>query len=128
MHIEYRQVNGPPDWMDDVHWQVELHSDEFESPYPVALAWVSVLPPPPPERAGEGFPPVLDFILVPDHCRREGYATLLIRECQKRWPDIWLSDPISKAGEGLLRSLGGRQTHASTRRSRVRRNKARRRV
>ena len=49
--------------------------------------------------------PCLEFILVADQERRRGIATALVAACRKRWPNIYLTDAISEAGEGFLSSL-----------------------
>lgn len=46
--------------------------------------------------------PVVEFILVPDQCRRQGYATKLIEYCFQEWPDLQLTDGVSEAGEALV--------------------------
>jgi GNAT superfamily N-acetyltransferase len=81
-----------------IGWRAELHEPDSELPFPLAVAWLSDY-----RTAGLGV--VVDFILVPDHLRRRGYATRLIRECRDRWPDLALTDAISAEGKGLLRSL-----------------------
>jgi GNAT superfamily N-acetyltransferase len=96
----FRQIDGPPRWMDGIHWQAELHDDEAgalgELPYPVAVAWLT-------DFRGTAMDCVLmDFVLVPDHFRRRGYATKLIGACAERWPELRLTEAISEAGEGLL--------------------------
>ena len=65
--------------------------------HPAALAWITDMTP----TMGH----TLDFILVPDQCRRRGYATRLIAVCEQMWPDLELSEAISPEGEALLASL-----------------------
>lgn len=84
-------------------WVCELvDADTFEScTVPCAVAWVrdfGVCQFPP-------FPAILDFVMVPDHLRRKGHATTLIRACEARWPGLVLTDAIGPEGEGLLESL-----------------------
>lgn len=82
------------------HWQASLYLDDHgRLTYPAAIAWISDFSDAPTPLVS------LDFVLVADHFRRKGYATALIRECELRWPDIWLTDPISEAGEALLESI-----------------------
>lgn len=84
-------------------WQAQLfdaNAGELgHTPYPQAIAWLT-------DFRGTLLDCVmLDFVLVPDHCRREGYAIALIAACQKRWPELELTEPISEAGEGLTEAL-----------------------
>jgi GNAT superfamily N-acetyltransferase len=89
----------PSNWKPGIHWLVEAHSSADDLSYPVGLAWVS-------DFFRAPIPIVsLDFILVPDHYRRLGVATALVRKCRERWPDIVLTEAISEGGEGLMRSL-----------------------
>lgn len=46
--------------------------------------------------------PTVEFILVPDQCRRQGYATKLLEYCFQQWPDLQLTDGINEAGEALV--------------------------
>jgi len=46
--------------------------------------------------------PTVEFIWVPDQCRRRGYATKLLEYCFQRWPDLQLTDGVSEAGEALV--------------------------
>jgi hypothetical protein len=107
LRVIFRPVDGPRGWLDGNHVQAELHdarAGEFGTPpYPVALAWVTLNDPV--EGALRALPPMLDFVLVPDHVRRLGYATTLIRACERRWPDLLLTDAISEAGERLTEAL-----------------------
>lgn len=98
----FRQIDGGPGWTAGLHWQAELHDpdDHDERPYPVAIAWITDYP-----RDSPVGGPGLDYILVPDHLRRRGYATRLIAMCRIRFPGLWLTDGISHEGEALLRSL-----------------------
>lgn len=104
--VIFRPIDGPPGWEPGNHAQAELHDlgDAAWGPpaHPVAIAWITLCNPVDGPRL---LPPVLDFVLVPDHCRRRGYATALIRACERRWPGLLLTDPISEAGEGLAGSL-----------------------
>ena len=100
----FRQVDGAPLRMDGVPWQAELWERGCERSYPLAMAWLS-------DYRGSLVmnSVVLDFILVPDLERRRGYATRLITECEKRWPSLVLTDPISPEGTALTLSLYGDQ-------------------
>lgn len=100
----FRQVDGGPGWRDGIHHLAELHDPDAGAlrdsfPYPIALAWLTAYGP------ETGIGTCLDFILVPDHLRRLGYARRLIAECAARWPDLWLTDAISPEGEALLAAL-----------------------
>ena len=46
--------------------------------------------------------PTVEFILVPDQCRKRGYATKLLEFCFQKWPDLQLTDGINEAGEALV--------------------------
>jgi GNAT superfamily N-acetyltransferase len=97
----FRRVEMPG--MDAPHWIAELYDREAgvmgDLPYPSAIAWLTEFSPP------TGMGTILDFIMVPDHLRRCGYATRLIQACEGRWPDLTLTEAISEAGDGLLKSL-----------------------
>jgi hypothetical protein len=93
-----RQVD-PPGRHPGIAWVAELHSPAEQWRFPVAMAYVSDF-----RRAGLGM--FVEFSLVPDHLRRCGYATELVHRCLEQWPDLTMSDPISKAGAGLLGALG----------------------
>lgn len=88
----------PPGRMPGICWVAELCDPSGNTPYPLAVAWLSDF-----RRVGPGV--ILDFILVPDHLRRRGHATALIAACRERWPDLLLTDAVSPAGDGLLASL-----------------------
>lgn len=46
--------------------------------------------------------PIVEFILVPDQCRLQGYATNLLEFCFQQWPELQLTDGVSEAGEALV--------------------------
>lgn len=98
--IIFRQIvtDVPDNWQPELRWQVEYHQPKKDYPFPMGLAWVMVPP-------HDQIPPFLEFVLVPDQFRRVGIATKLVRAIQARWPSVVLTDGISAAGEGLLRSL-----------------------
>lgn len=102
MKTFFHQIDAPTR-TPGIHWQAVMYlDDESELPFPVAMAWLSDYQ----GAAMKDFQFVLlDFILVPDALRRQGYAKQLVHACHDRWPSLRLTDPISKAGEGLLRSL-----------------------
>lgn len=100
MTVCFRQLTeGPPGWIAEMHWQADLY-DSSDPPCPVAVAWLTV----PPEASG--LPPILDYILVVDEARRQGYATDLIAACRRRWPSLRLTDATTEDGAALLESLG----------------------
>ena len=68
--------------------------------FPVAVAWISCYP----------HHTILYFILVPDHLRRQGYATALIKACRERWPELYLTDAISESGFPILMLLDDMKT------------------
>ena len=92
-----------PDAMPGLRWQAQLFDHKAGAlgwtPYPQAVAWLSDYSDSPLECV------MLDFILVPDQYRRNGYATQLIAACEERWPNLELTEAISEAGEGLLNKL-----------------------
>ena len=45
--------------------------------------------------------PTVEFILVPDQCRKRGYATKLLEFCFQKWPELQLTDGINEAGKAL---------------------------
>ncbi len=91
--------NLPRDWMPGLHWQVEYHADNSDCSRPWGIAWVTAFEP------GAAFPPVLDYVIVCDDCRRHGIATEIVRACRKKWPRLVLTDAISQAGEAFLASV-----------------------
>lgn len=97
----------PPGRMPGVAWVVELHTAGDVPPYPVATAYLSDF-----RRPLAGV--CLDFILVPDDFRRQGYAEALVRACKRLWPGLWLTDPISPEGEALVNSLEGQELFDAT--------------
>lgn len=97
LNIKFRQIldNLPPDWSKGLHWYVEAHDGLNYRDYPVGIAYCVI---------GVRYK-TLFFLHVVDHHRRHGVGTALVRACQGRWPDIVLTEAISKAGRGLLQSL-----------------------
>lgn len=100
----FHQIDAPMR-IPGIHWQAAMYLDDgSELPFPVAMAWLS-------DYRSAAFEEVryvlLDFILVPDKHRRQGYASQLIKACRGKWPQLKLTDAISKEGEGLLASLRG---------------------
>ena len=96
--VVFRQLD-PPGRIPGIAWIAELHSPDDCPPYQLATAWLTDF---------TGLIPgcvMLDFILVPDHLRRKGYASQLIRACQDRWPNLEFTDEISTEGEALLSSV-----------------------
>jgi hypothetical protein len=96
--VVFRQLDGPY-WEPAAIWQVELHIGS-DIGYPAGLAWVW-------EKPNTIVMVRLEFVLVPDHFRRRGFATRLIEACRERWPDLVLSGPISEEGAALRESLQG---------------------
>ena len=80
-----------------VRWMAELVDPTGWHTSPYAVAWLT--------DARPALGMSLDFILVPDDCRRRGYATKLVRACLERWPDLVPTGPISPEGEALAASL-----------------------
>lgn len=100
-HAFFVQLD-PPGRVPGLCWQASLHAEDDNPPYPLAIAWLT-------DFRGGGVPGLgvsLDFILVPDHCRRMGYATALVAACRDRWGEaLWLTDAISESGKGLLEAI-----------------------
>jgi hypothetical protein len=87
--------------MPGIAWTAELYSEDHETPYPVATAYLS-------DFSGSVLNCVmLDFILVPDQHRCRGYGKHLVKRCIERWPDLELTEAISDEGEALIDSLVG---------------------
>jgi hypothetical protein len=85
------------------HWQALLFDRKAgalgDLPYPVAVAWLT-------DFTGTTLDCVLlDFVIVPDHFRRRGYARTLIAECEARWPNLELTEAISEAGDALVDAI-----------------------
>lgn len=98
----FTQVD-PPGRRSGVHWVAQLYDASFDPLYyPLAIAWITDWP----AAGAADLGPSLDYILVPDHRRRRGHATALIAACRERFRGLWLTDPITESGEGLLDSLG----------------------
>lgn len=106
--IIFRQIINPRpgDWTPAMHWYVEFHSDTHDMAYPLGIAFVSAHSQ---MKACVGHSASLDFIYVCDQERRQGVATKLIAAVRARWPDIYLGEAISEAGEGLLAALPAAQ-------------------
>jgi hypothetical protein len=100
--FNFRKIDIPG-MKSGIHWQTCLYDPSAgamgELPYPVAIAWLTDFTDTPLACM------MMDFILVPDHFRRRGYATALIKACRTRWPNLELTEAISESGEELLRSL-----------------------
>lgn len=98
--IIFRKLNDPvpSNWVAGLRWLVEAHDTDYDVAYPLGLAWVTVPP-------KEVMPPIVDMILVADQYRRCGVATELVKAIEQRWPDVLLTEAISKSGEGFLKSM-----------------------
>ncbi len=100
MHDDYEILFRPLDepvsetWGKSPRWQVEYHEYDGIN-VPVGLAWVCEYPD---EYGG----PTLLYLLVADGWRRKGIATILIKECQQRWPNLQILEAVSKEGKALL--------------------------
>lgn len=98
-------------YLGECRWQVEFFNSEeggiWDRGFPVGLAWVGACPPKW-KRAKNTLGPHVNYIIVADDERRQGIATKLIKAIERRWPDIWLSDAISKGGEALIKKFPNR--------------------
>ena len=81
----------------DIMWYVEYWSDDECSDFPTSTAYVWEY------QDGDERKAELCFVLTADQERRKGIATKLLAECEKRWPGIRLTDPISNEGKALMR-------------------------
>jgi GNAT superfamily N-acetyltransferase len=77
--------------------------------YPVAQAWVMVVPPQP-ER-GYVLEPYLDWLHVMDEYRRRGLGMRLLDACLARWPDMNY-DGATDAGEAFCDAYDARKKAA----------------
>jgi hypothetical protein len=109
-YVPFFFQHDPPGREPGLCWVAELREETGMATVPVAVAYLTDCRCPHPELS---LGVSLDFIWVPDHCRRSGYATRLIRACEERWPDLVLTDPISRSGAALLRSLERAEPRAS---------------
>lgn len=91
--IVFREIrqHGPV-----TYWHVEAYSPEGNQ-FPVGTAYVKSIE--------ENQFAQLDFILVADHWRRQGFGTRLTRAIRERWPNAVSTGPIDNAGKGLLQSI-----------------------
>lgn len=98
--ILFRCITGnkPCHWIDGMHWYVEFHHCEADMAYPIGMAFVTVPP------KGAKIALCVDYIWVAVHFRRQGVANAIIKACKERWPDLWLTEAISKAGQALIES------------------------
>ena len=76
----------------DIMWYVEYWDEDNDSDFPLATAYVWEY------QDGEERKAELSFTFTVDHRRREGIAIALLRDCEKRWPGIQRTKPISDAG------------------------------
>jgi GNAT superfamily N-acetyltransferase len=88
----------------DVMWYVEYWDDDNDSDFPLATAYVWEY------QDGNKRKAELSFILTADQERRKGIATQLLSECEKRWPSIRMTEPISEAGRLLRDSRKGKDS------------------
>ena len=83
----------------DEFWRVEVVTPGDEAFYPMAVAYVN--------RYSKNGLIVLQLVVTPEHLRRKGYAKVLLRACQQRWPTIDLGDAITPEGAALLKTMHG---------------------
>lgn len=98
----YAVSSLPPRRSVGVPATLEAYESDVESAYPLGTAYLSIFT----AKPKPAFPAILDFILVPDHRRRQGAATALLLECRRRWPGIYITGAISDEGHQLLVSVG----------------------
>ena len=93
----FRQIDKPRPigWAKGIHWFVEAYDAQDGRDYPLGTAYCVI---------GKHYKAIC-FLNVIDQHRRQGVATALVHACTEQWPDILLTEAISKAGRGLLKSL-----------------------
>lgn len=104
MQIIFRRLddNIPHGWVAGIRWIVEAYPDgACNLPFPMGQAWVSDYTP----KGDHCNLTSLDFILVADQYRRHGVAKELYKVILERWPNIIVTDAISKSGEGFLNNV-----------------------
>ncbi|CAB5194869.1 NAT_SF domain containing protein [uncultured Caudovirales phage] len=84
-------IETPPNRI-GVFMEAKLYDSTGFSVMPLATAYI--------RHSGTG--PIVEWIWVPDTCRRQGYATRLLEFCFKWWPKLELTDGINEAGEALV--------------------------
>lgn len=80
-------------------WCGEFWPEHDDTGAPWGVCWVGEYP--------EPVRPCLWYVLVPDPFRRQGIATALIAAARERWPNIFITEGVTPAGEGLVASLEG---------------------
>lgn len=92
----FSQVDAPGR-LPGVRWLAELVDATGWHTSPYAVAWIT--------DARPVLGMSLDYVLVPDECRRRGFGAQLVRACLERWPDLIPTNPIGPEGEALMASL-----------------------
>jgi len=100
MKATFHPIDGPPHWGDGIHWLACLWDESKDMTRPICMAWLS-------DWTGSPGMDIcmLDYILTCDDFRREGHAERLIMECDKRWPNLCLTEGISPAGCALVEKV-----------------------
>lgn len=87
----FNEIDTPPNRLGDFS-EAKLYDATGLAVMPLATAYI--------RHSLTG--PIVEFILVPDRCRKKGYATKLLEYCFVQWPDLELTDGVSEAGEALV--------------------------
>ncbi len=98
--IYFREANqphlSPSESSDARFWHVECYSDEGRM-FPVGVAYVVEVG----NRAAQ-----LQFILVADQWRRQGFGKQLLSAIKDRWPFLTWTSAMGPEGAALLESVG----------------------
>lgn len=71
-------------------WHCALYDTTGFQTRPYAMAFVS--------EYREDYT-ILDYVIVPDDFRNQGYAKRLIEECQRHWPGLKMTDRIERGAD-----------------------------
>jgi GNAT superfamily N-acetyltransferase len=93
MRIEFRIIreDGPAKY-----WQVEVYSAEGNM-FPVGIAWV----------VSVGDSAQLNYFLVGDQWRNQGYGGALLKGVKNRWKSVTYTNPLNREAAKLLGSTIG---------------------
>jgi len=77
-------------------WHVEIYDDQGRQ-FPVGVAYVKQFGP---------LDAQLDFIVIADAWRRQGFAERLMHAIKSRWPNAYATQAMSEEGQRLLDKCG----------------------
>lgn len=99
--IYFREANQPhlstSESNDAKFWHVECYNDDENCMFPVGVAYVIAMG----NRAAQ-----LQFILVADQWRRQGFGKQLLQAIKDRWPFLTWTSAMGPQGAALLESAG----------------------